>query len=204
MSIFDRFVGSKDARIEVALPHAVSAVGAAVPAFEGRDVDAALVRARLADLCRDAGADPMDPAAFDAGTRALGPEGWRRLGVIAAALDRAELRSAVGAAARRRGAAEVVGGLLVMAGRRARLDLEVLRKSPFRVEELTRAALAVAGVGVIGETREQSGQALERLDYDRLLAEAERARLSAEDRMKALKKAQEEDDKKRGPNRGKW
>ncbi|MDB4932412.1 MAG: hypothetical protein JWM10_4896 [Myxococcaceae bacterium] len=204
MSIFDRFLGAKDARIEVALPVAVSALGAAVPAFEGRDVDAALLRARLADLCRDAGTEPMDPAAFDAGARELPPEGWRRLGVITAALDRVELRAAVGAAAKRRGAGEVVGALVLTARQRARLDLEVLRKSPFRVEELTRAALAGAWVGVVGESREQSRLALERLDYDRLLAEAERARLAAEDRMKALKKAQEEDDKKNGPRRGKW
>lgn len=204
MSIFDRFRGNKDARIEVALPVAVSAVGAAVPVFEGRDVDAALVRARLADLCRDADVEPVEPAAFDASTHELAPEGWRRLAVLTAALDQAELWAAVGAAARRRSAVDVIGALVTTARERGLLDLEVLRKSPFRVEELTRAALEGARVAVVGESREQSRVALERLDYARLLAEAEVARRAAEDRMKALKKAQEEEDKKRRAGRGKW
>jgi hypothetical protein len=76
--------------------------------------------------------------------------------------------------------------------------------SALRVEELARAGLGALGIAIAGETAAQSAAALQRLDYERLLAQAEQARQAAESRLAQLKQAQDEDDKARNPRRGKW
>jgi hypothetical protein len=55
-----------------------------------------------------------------------------------------------------------------------------------------------------GGTAAQSAGALQRLDYERLLAQAEQARQAAEGRLAQLQQAQDEDDRARSPRRGKW
>jgi hypothetical protein len=84
------------------------------------------------------------------------------------------------------------------------LTMTVLRTSGLRVEELTRAALAALGIAIAGEDPARSAAALQRLDYERLLAQAEQARAAAEGRMAQLKQAQDQDDQARSPRRGKW
>src|SRR5208283_4064709 len=82
------------------------------------------------------------------------------------------------------------------------LTMTLLRQSPLRVEEFARHFLARLGTAVSGETAAQSRERLERLDYGRLLAEAERAKVSAEERMEYLRQLQE--DQARRARRGKW
>ncbi len=72
------------------------------------------------------------------------------------------------------------------------LTRELLWQSPLRLEEFVRKWLEVLGVGVAEETVEESRQRLERLDYGRLLAESERAKLEAEPRLAALRALQEQ------------
>lgn len=204
MSIFDRFFPAKAARVEVALAPVTAAMARAATLYETRDVDGALVRARLADACRDASVDPMEPSLFDASAQSLDAEAWRRLAVLAVTLDLPELRAGVASALQAGGAHAVITGIVDTAKEKPRLDMGVLCKSSLRVEELTRALLAKVDVPIAGESREQSRVALERLDYERVITLAEQAREAARARMENLKKAQEEDDKARGPRRGKW
>jgi hypothetical protein len=84
------------------------------------------------------------------------------------------------------------------------LIMAVLRMSALRLEELARAWLAALGIGIAGEDAARSLAALQRLDYERLLAQVEQARQAAEGRMAQLQEAQDEDDRARAPRRGKW
>lgn len=206
VSIFDRFFGAPKGggRVEVPVQPVVAAMSRAATALEAVDVDAALVGARLGDHCRDASVEPIDPALFESSARPLDAQGWRRLAVLTAALDQPELRAGVASSLQAKGAAEVVGAIVASAKEKRLLEMGVLCRSPLRVEELARDLLARVDAPVAGETREQSRAALERLDYERLLALAEQAREAARQRMEYLKKAQDADDKARGPRRGKW
>jgi hypothetical protein len=82
------------------------------------------------------------------------------------------------------------------------LTMELLRQSELRIEEFARNFIARLGATVAGETPQQSRDRLHRLDYARLLEEAEQAKVSAEERMEYIRKLQEEQDKK--TRRGKW
>lgn len=206
MSIFDRiFGGAKGGgRVEVPVAPVVAAMARAATVFEAVDVDAALVAARLGDHCRDASVEPLDPAVFEASSGPFDAQAWRRLAVLTVALDQPELRAGVASSLQAKGAADVIGGFVASAREKPRLEISVLCRSPLRVEELARDLLARIDAPIAGETREQSRAALERLDYERLLALADQAREAAKQRMEYLKKAQETDDKARGPRRGKW
>ena len=65
------------------------------PALEARDIEAALVHARIADHGRDIGLFPADPAKVQKLTADLDVEGWRRLALAAAILDDVTLRAAL-------------------------------------------------------------------------------------------------------------
>jgi hypothetical protein len=83
------------------------------------------------------------------------------------------------------------------------LTLELLRQGPLRVEEFARHFLARLGAAVAGETPAQSRLRLQRLDYAQLLAEAERDKVSAAERMDYLRRLQEQQEQ-RLARRGKW
>lgn len=203
MSIFDRL---RPGRIESALALAgvVESLVDAVGAFETGEIDAVLLRAQLADRCRDAGLAPVAPDAFDAAVQALDVEAWRRLSALAALADRREVGGVLAGILRQRGAAAALEAMIGVVRGKHLLTMAVLRASPLRVEELARAWLGGLGIAIIGETAAQSTAALSRLDYERLLAQAEQARLAAVGRMNQLKQAQDEEDKARAPRRGKW
>jgi hypothetical protein len=76
-----------------------------------------------------------------------------------------------------------------------------LGRSPARIEELARAWIAGLGAGVDGETPRESKARLAQLDYAALLARVEKAKLSAEDRVKYLEELQAA---QAGVRRGKW
>jgi hypothetical protein len=129
----------------------------------------------------------------------LDAEGRGRFALAVALLDEPEVRSRAAAlfAALRPSVGPVVVDL---AYRTAPVTLELVRESPLRAEEFCRHLIAHLGAGVRGESAEESARQLERLDYGRLLAEAERAKMSAADRLEYLRKLQAE----RAPRRGKW
>ncbi len=203
MSIFDRL---RSGRIDaaLALDVVVGPLTDAIGAFETGDIDAVLLRAQLADRCRDAGLAPVAPEAFDAAVQALDAEAWRRMSALAALANRREIGGVLAGILRQRGAAAALEAMLGVVRGKHLLTMAVLRASPLRVEELARAWLGGLGIAIIGETPAQSAAALSRLDYERLLAQAEQARLAAVDRVYQLKQAQDEEDKARAPRRGKW
>jgi hypothetical protein len=212
MSILDRIFpsrtargggGSGGARPEVALPPVVDAIADAVTTLEDHDVDAALLRARLADRCRDAGVDPVAPAEVDGAVMDLDAEGWRRLLALAETWWRPGVGDVLDELLRASDPSTVQGRMVGIARERALLTMTVLCTSRLRVEELARAWLRVLDVRIAGETAAESAAALERLDYDELLAAADQARAAAEGRMQQLRKAQDDEDRARAP-RGKW
>lgn len=199
MSIFDR---KRTPAIELALPRVLEPMQEAVRGVEHAEIDAALLRAQIGDHCRDADIEPVD--AFDAAVHDLDVAAWRRLAVAVAPWREPEVKHAIVLVLRRRGAAAVLTALLALARDHHLLTMDVLRISALRVEELARAWLKALGIAVTGETAAQSAAALDRLDYQRLLAQAEQARKAAEDRLAHLKQAQDADDQARRPRRGKW
>lgn len=179
-------------------------LSAGVAWWSGRSPDPALAQARLADGCRDAGLDPPTPDEFDARTSGLDGEAWNRLGVLACALDLRDVRAALAALAVAQPPAELLdAGFFQVAGGTPLLTLELLGRSALRVEEIARRVLAGLGAAVQGESPRASQQRLERLDYERLLAEAERAREDASARAEELRRLQDEQEANR-PRRGKW
>jgi hypothetical protein len=176
--------------------------GALLESNAGQAADPDVVRARLADTLRDLEVAPIDPDEFDALARGLDDDGWGRLW-LATVCARGDL-DVLGALVAARGVPAVVrDGFIGFAKSSPLLTMELLRQSSLRVEELARRWIAALGARVDGETPEVSRAALERLDYGRLLAEVDRAKMSAEERMAYLKKLQEEHDASR-PRRGKW
>jgi len=235
MALVDRLFGrNSPPQPQADLPGLQARLTGLVTRWAGRAPDPDLVRARLADGLRDAGLRPVTPDQFDALAGELDDETWRRLAVLAGALDQEDVRAALPELAKVRPPAELLAqgfaGALDPKAVRAELEelaksrppayllalsfvgvarttplltLDVLGRSPLRVEELARRLLAGLGLAVRGETAKTSRERLERLDYGRLLAEAERAREAAADRMEKLHKLQDEQEMNR-TRRGKW
>jgi hypothetical protein len=177
--------------------------GAVARQGEGQ-ADPALVRARLADRCRDAGVAPLLPDEFDRLAEGLDAEAWRRLALLVGTLDLDAVRAALPALVVARPLADLAAAAFTgLARDTPLLSMELLRQGPLRVEELARRFVAALGATVRGETAKVSRQRLERLDYGRLLAEAEHAREAAAARVERLRRLQEEREASR-PRRGKW
>lgn len=193
------------APIELPVSEVVQALEERLPALIGHDVRAPLIRARLADALRDEDVPPPTPRELEPLYAALDPEGWRRLALLVGLLDVEPIREECGVAV----ASELdvlawVKAAFVGLAAELRLHtLELLARSPHRREELARLWLLRQGIAVAGESSEESMAALDRLDYARLLNEAERARESAKERTEYLRKLQEKADRMLAP-RGKW
>jgi hypothetical protein len=205
MSITDRLFGRGRApRVALDLGALTTGFAANVSRFEGQDVEPDLVRARLADHCRDAGLEPMLPEEFDGLVENLDDESWRRLALAVSALDLPAVRQALPEVLGVRPLCAVIAEAFVRLARETPLlTLELLRQSPLRIEEFARQFLARLGAAVRGETHEVSRARLARLDYAWLLAEAEQAKVSAEERMEYIRKLQEQQEARRS-RRGKW
>jgi len=209
MSLIDRFFGGGGYRdppggVSVPLTPLVLRAGELAQALENAPVDAALVRARFADRCRDVAAAPVAVADFDAQASALDDGAWRRLRLLVGLLDHDAARTAFARVTTQHGAAASLEACSRVAREKRLLTPMLLRASGPRVEELTRAWAGGLGVAIEGESPEVSRAALERLDYARLMQQTLEARRLAAERMKYLEGAQDEDDKKRAPRRGKW
>ncbi len=194
---------TKPASASVELNSLLAWMNEDVPRWASVTVEPDLVRARLADACRDANVAPLTPKEFDTAAQSFDAEAWRRLALIVNALDFDPLHAQLPLVLRAPAPQHVAASFLEFAKSSELLTLELLRQSPLRVEEFTRSWLQRLGASIVGESDAQSRQRLERLDYGRLLAEAETARESAEERMAYLRKLQEERASQRG-RRGKW
>jgi hypothetical protein len=188
----------------VALDPLLEELAALLDALAGDRPDPDVVRARLADTFRDAEAAPLPPAELDGLAGGLDDGGWRRLWLLTVGASHGVLGPALPALVAGRGVSSVVQtGFVGVAAGTPLLTIELLHQSSLRLEELGRRWLAGLGAYVEGETHEVSIAALHRLDYGRLLAEVDRAKLSAEERLAYLKQLQEAHDASR-PRRGKW
>jgi hypothetical protein len=172
-----------------------------LPTLESADVERDLISARLADHYRDAGRDPGSHAEFVQLVRKFDPEAWRRMALVVGSLDHADIRSVLTLSAQPV-LRQIELGFVGVVKKTDALTLAILRQSEVRVEEFARHFAAQLGVNWHGETSEQSADRLQKIDYKRLLAEAEDAKKSAEERMAALRKKQEEELARRRP-RGK-
>lgn len=174
------------------------------PRLEHRDIEPDLVRAQLADHCRSVELLPVDPLAFMNWTQGMDAECWRRLALAVSAFeDQPTCELLVSLVAFRELAEIVEVGLIGLARESNLLTMAVLRQSELRTEEYARKLARRLGVRIYGETEDDSERELERLDYGRLLAEADRAKVLAEERMASLQERQEEELRRRRP-RGKW
>jgi hypothetical protein len=208
MSRFERLFGRKSGppseeppRLE--LVPLCQALARRRPALERKEVEPALMCARLADFQRDYGLEPLPPRMFLEACAPLDAEGWRRLALVTGALEERAVGTAVAALARMHGVEKQVReGFALFAAEAKLLTIELLSHSPLRTEELARRWVRALGARFEGETDEVSAQKLARLDYGTLLQEAERAKQAAEARSERLKKLREAQDAK--AVRGKW
>ena len=165
--------------------------------LENATPDLELLRARVADLCRDRQAEPPNPEQFLSDAQALNVESQRRFALAVQGLDEASARAAF---LRGRGANPTAGvsALFAFAREHELLTATLLMESPMRCEEFARNFIVHLGGSVLGENPDESRDRLRRLDYRTLLAEAERAKLSAEGRIAYLRKLQAEQEQKLG------
>lgn len=166
--------------------------------LEKGEVDLELLRARIADFFRDISRDPMDPDEIGQQASELDIESQRRLALVVNGFSDNEARSAfirkIGPAS----AVEAVAILVGFARGHELLTVSLLLESPLRREEFVRHFVAQIGGEILGEDPADSAERLRRLDYRKLLEEADRARSSAEDRLAYLKKLQQEQESKLG------
>ena len=180
------------------LEHLIMRIRDQAPALEAREVESALVHARLADQYRDLGLAPPDVADFERQAANLDVEGWRRLALAVATLEDLELRPALLAIASRVPvAAQVESGFLAVAGETAPLTVALVRQSAIRAQEFGRHLAMRLGIGIAGESREQSRALLDALDYKRLLTDADLAKAAAHEKMERLRKQQIDADMRR-------
>ncbi len=145
----------------------------------------------------------MSPVEFNVATAGLDEEAWRRLALTVTAFERYDVRAGLPLLLEGRSVAEQVrAGFIGVASDLPLLTMELLRQSDLRVEEFTRQFIARLGAGVLGEPPEQSRIRQHALDYARLLEEAEKAKVSAEERMEYIRRLQEMQDRR--SRRGKW
>ena len=166
----------------------------ALAGLENAAVDLELLRARLADLCRDQQAEPLDADHFMKQAQSLDAESQRRLALAVRGLEdgmaqRAFTRPGATSPAAR------VEGLFAFAREHLLLTVSLLHESPLRREEFARHFVAHFGGEFLGETPQDSADRLRRLDYRTLLGEAEKAKVSAQDRVAHLRRLQEEQEK---------
>jgi hypothetical protein len=170
--------------------------------LEGREIEPELMGARIADHCRDCQIEPPRLEALDV-LALLDADALRRLALAVGVFDRVELRAVLLALTPTLSADDIVQCLsrLVVLEADA-LTVDLIRQSEVRAEEFARHLSFLLGVAVKGESAEESKRRRHALDYKRLLAEAEEAKRTAEEKLEALRKRQQEDPRR--ARRGKW
>lgn len=202
MWLADRLFGTRSPTVPLDL--AGLRVRFAVAVTRCGPADPYLTRARIADGFRAAGMSPATPKEFDLAAAKLDGESWRRLAVLATAWDVEPFRAALPLLTADSPVTKVVtDGFITVASSAPLLTLDVLSRSEPRVEEFARRFVTGLRAIVEGETAAESKQRLDKLDYARLLAEADKAKAAATKRAEKLKKLQDEQEERRAP-RGKW
>ena len=201
MSLTDRLFG-RPSGAKLDLPAVQAKLAAVVRASTAPD--GALTRARLADHLRDAALIPVLPEEYDRAVGGFDAETERRLAALVALLELEPVRAAVTQNAAPASAGQLVSTAVIdLARETTLLTVEVLAQSEQRVEDLARRFVAALRAGITGETAEESKKRLHKLDYGRLLEEAEKARTAAAERAERLRQLQEQQEQRRG-RRGKW
>lgn len=166
----------------VAILPLTQAVTERARALQHATIDPLLARARLADALRDASVPPPHPRLFDEQIAAVPaeqlPEVLRRVAVLTHVL-----RAIPWGAVRELGATPTLQLVLDLARRYEMHDLDLLRRAPLRAEELARELVAQLGVGVEGETPDQSAARRAVLDWRRLVAQMNDAQASHADKL---------------------
>jgi hypothetical protein len=173
--------------VPVDLGALMMAIGRVLGELDPAALDADVARAKIADRMRALDIEPLDPLEIDSLATGLDRGGWERVGLLALAVERGGLAEA---AQKRifdgRTRTAVKDGFVEAARATPLLTLELLRSGPLRVEELARRFVLGLGASILGEPLETSKKALERLDYGRLVAEAERAKKAAAERARGM------------------
>jgi hypothetical protein len=207
MNFIDKVLGRKDKepdKAELNLNYLLGQFGREIPKLMAQKVDPFIVRARMADGYRSIDRAPVDPSLFDLMTEDFDDEDWKRLALAVSAFNEPGFAMALSLRADEFFIEDqVVHGFLELAQTHSVLTLELFNESVLRLEEYARHVMKAFGIAITGESEAVSEDKLYRIDYARLLKEAEDAQLSAQQRIEYIRKLQEEEEKKR-PRRGKW
>jgi hypothetical protein len=202
VSLTERLFGRSSSGAKLDLAPVMEKLAQSVRASSAPDIE--LSRARLADHCRNAGLLPILPEEFDRAAANLDAEGQRRLAVLVSLFEVEGVRTVIAQQAATWPVYQLVNAAFTgLAEDTSLLTIEVLGQSEQRVEELARRFLAAIRASINGETAEDSKKRLHKLDYARLLAEADKARTAAAERAERLRQLQEQQEQRRG-RRGKW
>lgn len=155
------------------------------------------VQANLAEWCRIVRIAPPTQSEVSGALAGLGPEEIGRTALAAGAMHLPSLCELPPGA-------QALATIVHLARATPLLTLRLLEQSPLRREEFARRLIAGLGGAVQGETPEQSQRELRRLDYGRVLADAERAKATADERLDWFRRLQQEQDRRQPRPRGKW
>jgi hypothetical protein len=157
----------------------------------GGEPDAPLLAAQLCDGLRDARLRVPSASEWAQATVSFTAETWKRLAVLVRLFRETDCGAAVARCLQE----QPLDPLAAFAGFSVReaqlLTVELLLKSPFRVEELARKWIHVLGGVVQGEAEPESHARLERLDFGDVLKNLNAADRDRAARVKKLKELEE-------------
>lgn len=168
--------------VPISLDSVLAVMADVLREFESSIADVDVARAKWADLARDLGMNPFDPLEFDGLTTNFDRAAAARMALIVVMLERGAIsRDVLGRILDQRIRTATKGGIVEPVQASNLVTLELLAQSPLRREELARRVILGFGASIRGEKLADSRAALDRLDYGRLMAEANRARQALRD-----------------------
>jgi hypothetical protein len=188
----------------IELDSLIAAFGQGADFWDSQLEPGVLVRARLADACRDVRIRPISESQFLACWNSFDDEHRLRFCLFSAALEIPEVAQRLPPLCLPGDGGGVLGLLQNLTNGLKTLTVAVLRESDIRLEEFARHFCAAWRLSIEGETAAASAARLYAIDFGRLIKEAEAARASADERLAYLRKLQEEQEQTRRPRRGKW
>ena len=157
----------------------------------GETVSTELVSARLMDGLRDLGVTPLKDKELKEISKTFDIESWRRLSLIVRALrELPELAKEAAPLLRQRTVQQAFFDFAVRDTQL--LTIELLLKSPFRIEELARKWVRAIGGQIAGETQEESDARVKRIDFGGVLKNLEAAEKDRQARQQKLKEIEAE------------
>ena len=188
----------------IELDSLITAFGQAADFWESQIEPGVLVRARLADACRDAKIRPSTASQFLVCWNSFDSEHRLRFCLFSAALDLPEVAQRLALICHQGDGRGILELLQNLTNGLKMLTVAVLQESDIRLEEFARHFCTAWGLVIENETPAASAARLHAINFGRLIKEAEAARASADDRLAYLRKLQEEQEQTRRPRRGKW